>query len=262
MFRNTNVRMSALLAAVLVAGGLPALHWAQRSSAGSDGDASGGLAGRVQGAGSPIAGSTVTLYAAGDGKPTQLAQGKSGEDGTFTLDVGADKLKGAADKVLYLVARGGTPKGTADKGANDAIALLTILGSERPKTVTINEFSTIASVWTGAQFLEGDVLSGPQLGLRIAAGNVPNLVDLSTGGYGTTIQDGLNSCQTPTMANFTTLANVLAGAVTQVKPDATRKFLAAATPRSGKAPADTLTALQGVARDSGYQADRLFALLD
>src|SRR5262249_57960230 len=122
-----------------------------------------------------------------------------------------------------LVARGGTPKGTADKGANDAIALLTVLGSERPKTVTVNEFTTVASVWTGAQFLEGDVLSGPQLGLRIAAGNVPNLVDLSTGGYGATIQDGLNSGQTPTKANFATPANVPARAVTAGQPDAHRK---------------------------------------
>src|SRR6516225_5083174 len=132
MFRNSKVQMSALLAGVLVAGGLLAFHRAEPSSAGPDRDTSGGFAGRVQAAGSPIAGSTVTLYAAGDGTPTQLAQGKSGEDGTFTLDVGADKLKGAADKVLYLVARGGTPKGGADKGANDAIALLTVLGSERP----------------------------------------------------------------------------------------------------------------------------------
>ena len=216
MFRNTKVQMSALLAAVLMAGGLLALHWAQPSSAGPDGNASGEFAGRVQVAGSPIAGSTVTLYAAGDGKPVQLAQAKTNDDGDFKLDVGAEQLKGASDKVLYLVARGGTPKAAAAKGPNDAIALLTVLGSERPKTATVNEFTTVASVWTGAQFLEGDVLSGPQLGLRIAAGNVPNFVDLSTGGYGTTIQDALNSGQTPTMANFATLANVLAGAVTQV----------------------------------------------
>src|SRR6516225_3689806 len=262
MFRNTKVLMSVLLATVLVAGGLLALHWAQPSSAAPDGDASGGFSGRVQAAGSPVAGSTVTLYAAGEDKPVQLAQAKTNDDGDFKLDVGAEQLKGASDKVLYLVARGGTPKAAAAKGPNDAIALLTVLGSERPKTATVNEFTTVASVWTGAQFLEGDVLSGPQLGLRIAAGNVPNFVDLSTGGYGTTIQDALNSGQTPTMANFATLANVLAGAVTQVKPDATRKFLAAATPRSGKAPADTLTALEGVARDSGYKPERLFELLD
>src|SRR5262245_54557132 len=125
----------------------------------------GQLTGKVQGAGSPIAGATVTLYAATEGKPAQLAQGKTGDDGTFKLDIGADKLKGSADEVLYLVARGGTPKAAVGKGPNDAIALLTVLGSERPKTVTVNEFSTLASVWTGAQFLEGDVLSGTKLGL-------------------------------------------------------------------------------------------------
>src|SRR5262249_32285084 len=222
MFRNRKVEISALLAVLLVGGGLLALHSAQPPSGGRDGDASGEFVGKVRAAGGPIAGSTVTLYAAGDGKPTQLAQGKTGDDGTFKLDADADKLKGSADNVLYLVARGGTPKGA--KGPNDAIALLAVLGSERPKTVTVKEFTTAAPPWTGAQFLEGDVLSGPKLGLHIAAGNVPNFVDLSTGGYGATIQDALNSAQTPTMANFATLANVLAGAVTQVKPDATRKF--------------------------------------
>jgi hypothetical protein len=54
-------------------------------------------------------------------------------------------------------------------------------------------------------------------------------VDLATGGYGGTIQDALNGEETPTMANFATLANVLAGAVTQITPDATSRFLAAAT---------------------------------
>ena len=35
------------------------------------------LAGSVQGAAKPIAGATVTLYAAGTGVPTQLAQAKA-----------------------------------------------------------------------------------------------------------------------------------------------------------------------------------------
>src|SRR5262249_47189556 len=102
------------------------------------------LAGKVQGAGSPIAGSTVTLYAAGEGKPTQLAQGKTNDDGGFRLDIGADKVKGTADKVLYLVARGGTPKADGGKGLNDAIALLAVLGTKLPKKVTVNEPSTPA----------------------------------------------------------------------------------------------------------------------
>jgi len=217
------------------------------------------LTGSVQeAAGKPIAGATVILYGAGTGAPAKLAEGKTEDQGGFKLDAS----HAPTDSVLYVVAKGGTPKAGRSKGTNDAIRLLAVLGSTRPKSVTVNEFTTVASVWTSAQFLEGDVLSGHLLGLRIAASNVPNFVDLETGGYGGTIQDALNSAQTPTMANFATLANVLAGAVIQVTPDATTRFLDATTPRNGKVPTDTLAALEGVARDSGYKPERLFELLD
>jgi len=53
-----------------------------------------------------------------------------------------------------------------------------------PEKVTVNEFSTVASVWTNAQFLSGTTLQGYAMGLRIAAGNVPNFVDLSSGKFG------------------------------------------------------------------------------
>ena len=134
------------------------------------------LAGSVQGAAKPIAGTTVTLYAAGTGAPTQLGKAKTDDQGAFKLTYG----KAPADSVLYLIARGGTPKAAADKGPNDAIALLAVLGGTSPKSVVVNEFSTIASVWTSAQFLKGEVLSGTKLGLRIAAGNVCNFRYLDT----------------------------------------------------------------------------------
>ena len=105
-----------------------------------------------------------------------------------------------------------------------------MLGTSLPKAITVNEFTTVASVVAANQFLKADALSGKLLGLRIAAGNVPNFVNLETGGYGATIQDALNSAQSPTMANFATLASVLAGAITQVTPDACGKFLEASTP--------------------------------
>ena len=92
----------------------------------------------------------------------------------------------------------------------------------------------MASVWTNAQFLHGTALRGNTLGLRIAAGNVPNFVDLATGGYGAMIQDGFNSTQTPTMASFATLANVLAGCLTRVKQDACDRVFAAATGWDGR----------------------------
>jgi hypothetical protein len=59
------------------------------------------LSGNVQGAGGSIAGSTVTLYAAGTGAPTQLAQGKTDDNGVFRLDAGPTP----ADSVLSLCGR-------------------------------------------------------------------------------------------------------------------------------------------------------------
>ena len=160
------------------------------------------IAGNVQGANSPIAGSTVTLYAAGTVTPVQLAQNTSDDNGAFRLNSG----KAPAGSILYLIARGGTPQASATRSANNDIALLAVLGTMPPKAVTVNEFTTVASVWTSAQFLDGDALRGNVLGLRIAAGNVPNFVNLATGGWGDAIQGPLNSGQTPTMANFSTMA--------------------------------------------------------
>jgi hypothetical protein len=84
------------------------------------------LAGIVQGAGLPIADSTVTLYAAGTGAPTRLAQSKTDDNGAFKLHV--DQTP--PDSVLYLVANGSTPRAAADKGPNDAIALMAVLGTQ------------------------------------------------------------------------------------------------------------------------------------
>ena len=117
-------------------------------------------------------------------------------------------------------------------------------------------------MWTAAQFLDGTALRGHALGLKIAAANVPNFVDLTTGGWGGTIQDPLNSSQTPTMANFATLADALAGCVTQVTTDACTSLYAASAGPSGSAPTNTLTAAESIARASWYKPERVFGLLD
>ena len=184
------------------------------------------LTGNVQGAGLPIAGSTVTLYAAGTGAPTQLAQAKTDDYGAFKLNV--DQTP--ADSVLYLVAKGGTPKAAADKGPNDAIALMAVLGTKLPKTVTVNELTTVASAFTAARFINGEAISGNPLGLRIAAGNVPNLVDPETGGWGKVILDPLNSTQTTTLANLNTLGSLISAFFTVANDDWRTRFLKAATP--------------------------------
>src|SRR5262245_2330383 len=216
------------------------------------------IEGQVQAGGGPLANSTVTLWGASAGEPRQLAQARTGSDGRFEL--GSQEALGA-EVSLYLVAKGGeavVSRGSAD---NPAAALLSVLGHAPPPRVVVNEMTTVASVWTHAQFLDGTAIKGNALGLQIAAGNVLSFVDLQTGSWGTTIQDPLNSGQTPTMANFATLADVLAGCATRVIADACAKLFAAATPPKGDAPTDTLTAAQSIARYPWYQPDRLFALL-
>jgi hypothetical protein len=216
------------------------------------------LAGNVQGAGLPIAGSTVTLYAAGTGAPTQLAQGKTDDNGAFDLNI--DQTP--ADSVLYVVAKGGTPKAAADKGPNDAIALMTVLGTSLPKTVTVNELTTVASAFTAARFIDGESISGNPLGLRIAAGNVPNLVDPATGNWGKVLLDPLNSSMTTTMANLDTLGSLISAYFTVANDDWRARFLKVATPPNGVTPQNTLEAMASIARVPWGAPKELYALFD
>jgi hypothetical protein len=147
-------------------------------------------------------------------------------------------------------------------GDNPALAFLAVLGGSAPAKVVVNEMTTVASVWTNAQFLDSAAIKGPALSLSVAAGNVPNFVDLSTGGWGATIQDPLNSGQTPTMANFATLADALAGCATRVTTIACDMLFQAAKPPKGEAPTNTLTSAQSIARAPWYLPGRVFALLD
>ena len=168
------------------------------------------IEGQVQAGGVPLANSTVTLWAASADEPRQLAQARTNNDGRFEL--GSQETFGA-DVILYVIAKGGEAAVNKGAGDNPAAALLAVLGNMPPPKVVINEITTVASVWTHAQFLNGAAIKGHALGLKIAAGNVPSFVDLQTGGWGTIIQDSLNSSQTPTMANFATLANLFSGCI-------------------------------------------------
>ncbi len=139
------------------------------------------IEGQVQAGGGPLASSTVTLWATSAGEPRQLAQTRTRADGRFELRTPETPGR---DVVLYLVAKGGQATVNKGSGDNAAIALLTVLGNMPPAKVVINEMTTVASVWTHNQFIDGSAIKGPALSLRIAAGNVPNFVDLATGGWG------------------------------------------------------------------------------
>jgi len=216
------------------------------------------VAGTVEAGGGAIAGAQVSLWLATPEAPRKLVQAQTTADGSFDL-----MLTGTQDAagVFYLIAEGGVAKAGDGAQPNAASTLMAMLGGEPPERVTINELTTVASVWAGAQFLQGSSLSGNALGLNIAAGNVPNLVDLETGGLGPVITNAVNGPQTTTLAKLNTLGIILSGCVTAI-PKACDKLFDAATPPGGITPTDTLQAAQNIARYPSHNTDKLFALLD
>ena len=121
------VTLTAVAAILMTSGCKTEREGSSEKSARSSGE----IEGHVLIAGQPVAGSTVTLYAAGEGTPTQLAQGKSDAKGEFELDA----KSAPKDSVVYLVAEG--PK--------NGVALMSLLGTSWPEKVTVNELTTVAS---------------------------------------------------------------------------------------------------------------------
>ena len=217
------------------------------------------IEGQVQAGGGALAGSTVSLYAASADAPARLAQVQTDADGHFVL--ASDQTPGG-EPVFYIVARGGVPSVNKAGGDNAAIELLAVVGNQPPAKVTVNEMTTVASAFTAARFIQGESISGNPLGLRIAAMNVPNLVNLQSGSWGAVIIDGLNLTRSTTLANFDTLASLLAYASTSASDDWRSRFFRAATPTGGAAPSNTLTAIAGIARESWAHPNDLFALFE
>jgi hypothetical protein len=217
------------------------------------------IEGQAQVSGGPLASSTVTLWAASAGAAKQLAQAKTGTDGRFQLRAAETPGK---DVVLYVIAKGGIA--TVEKGSSDnpAIALLAVLGNRPPAKVVINELTTVASTFTSARFIKGEAISGHTLGLRIAAGNAPNLVDPATGGWGKVLLDPLNSSTTTTMAKLDTLGSLISAYATVANDDWRARFFKAATPTGGVTPKNTLEAMAGIAREPWAAPKELYGLFD
>ena len=112
--------------------------------------------GQVHAGGAALGNSTITLWAASASELRQLAQARSGRDGRFALSAET----AGVDSSMYLVAKGGETTASKGSGDNPAIALLTVLGSQPPATVTINELTTVGSVITHNQYIDGTAING------------------------------------------------------------------------------------------------------
>ena len=89
----------------------------------------------------------MSLWQASADAPQKLAETRTNDRGEFAIGSGGSQ----GNSSLYLIASGGEPKAGAGGGNNPAIALMTVVGSRPPERVVINEFTTVASVWTHAR---------------------------------------------------------------------------------------------------------------
>ena len=128
--------------------------------------------------------------------------------------------------------------------------------------MTINELTTVASAFTNARFISGDGISGNPLGLKIAAGNAPNLVDPVTGRWGKVLLDPLNSSMTTTLASLDTLGALITASFTVANDDWRDRFFKVSTPTGGATPKNTFEAMAGIARAPWIAPKELYALFD
>jgi hypothetical protein len=213
------------------------------------------LSGSVLLGGAPVVDSAVALWVAGAAAPEKLGETRTQSNGEFAFP----NIDVSGPVVHYVVANGGRP---AKGGEGSGLALLALLGEKTPEHIIVNEFTTVASAFTAAQFIQGESISGNPLGLRIAAMNVPNFVNLETGSWGGVVIDPLNSDRSTTLATFDTLASLITAAATVASDDWRSRFFQAATPTGGETPSNTLGAMANIARESWAHPKELFALFD
>jgi streptogramin lyase len=224
--------------------------------------ASPALTGKVYGGQQPISGATIQLYSvATTSKGASIALISA--DVTTTTS-GAFTITGdyscTGNPLVYVVATGGNPGG----GANSAISLMAALGACNNLTsstfITINELTTVASVYALAPFMSGyknvGAASTNATGIANAFQTVNSLVNT---GSGTAPGAGLPADGTVPTTELFTLADILASCVNSTGSSCTSLF-SAATPSGGSAPTDTIGAALDVATHPGNNVSTLFGL--
>ena len=235
------------IAAILLVCGSPLKTYAERQR------------GFVQSGNAPLAGSIVTLYSAGNvrgASATVLGSATTDRNGMFAINYSRPLN---ANAVLYLVADGFLPARATT--VRKAVRLATVLGAGQPPViVVVNERTTVATAYAMAQFITGENIAGGSPGLPNAAATFRNLANVETGQLASLLALPPNGDQTSTMAEFNSLANLLAGCVDASTPLPCNALFAAAQTPGGSIPANTLDAAVNIAHYPGNNAAALFQL--
>ena len=225
------------------------------------------IQGHVESGSSPVAGVTVQLYAAGAsgyGSAYPYANGVSllGANAVSTDSSGNFKLTGmytcpSTATLVYLVGTHGSV--IAGQPANPNLGMLAALGPcgnlTNMTSITVNELTTVASVWALAPFMKGIANVGTsatnQVGLANAFAAVNKLVDTRTAVIPGPV---LPSGATLPVAEINTLADILETCIDSAggsagDGSACGTLFALTKNTSGVAPTDTLTAALNIAQN-------------
>lgn len=187
---------------------------------------------------------TVELHASGPNGTELMDSGVSDDEGRFRLNA-RPAVKNA--DVRYVL---------ATRGTSDKMLVALGLAAEMPADIVVNELTTIASIWTNAQFIDGDSIAGNPVGVVAASRNVPNLVDLSTGELARVVLNTAN-LRTNTAATMASLAGLMSDCLT----DGCDTLFGCSTPPGADTPTDTLGAFHNIALNPWSNVTEIFSLL-
>ena len=212
----------------------------------------GPIQGYVHGGQQPVSGATVTAYAAsnsGYGTAARvLGSTTTSSTGSFSLMAYQQCVTGDQ---MYLVATGGNP-GVAGTHNNSALAMMTALGLcdyvDNTTQVSINELTTIGTVWPLAPFMKDAAHVGTSATNSIGLVNAFNTIYLKMINPATGVAPSpyLNLNASFPLAEYNTLADILAACINTVDAtspagqSATCQSVLAAGAVNGVAPTNTI----------------------
>ena len=220
------------------------------------------LTGTVTAAGQPLRGASVTLYVGNDQGVSPLATTTTDTNGGFSLTFALPP-----SGVLYVVARGGSPTQSTSStpGALRLLSVVGVLGgggvpSQTLSAVTVNELTTVATVYSLSQFFSASGISGPGPGLENAAATVFSLANPATGLPGAVVTDSDNGARNTTLATLNTLSSLVQLCASGASPSRCRAFLTLTTPVGGTRSLNTVQAIENLAKNPTLSPARLWTL--
>jgi len=228
------------------------------------------VTGKAFGGQQPVVGAAVQIWQAGatgygSGAIAMLPGNGVLTNGSGSFSINRSSYSCTSGAQLYIPATGGDPGG----GTNSALSLMAGLGLcdnvSSSTYVTINEVSTVGTVWALSQFLQGTATSvtagAPATnttGLNAAFADINSLVNIATGAA----VASTTTTQTPAMEIYA-IANSLAACVNSTGTTGSGPcdmLFSYTTPTGGSAPTNVLAAALNITRFPAVHANDILAL--